>query len=240
MKIYETPDELVKEMMQTYPSLFPSRIECWSHMFSCIGTGLDWDLESGCLCYELRDASRKPEDGPFLEEIEEGDDELYIFSKEHENLQRQHIWDNIDLVVGDYHYSTKRYTIFNIYPEAWDEPDAKYFSPGRMQTACIHRDKIKAVWRQEIATYCKWFIGQVHQFVYNPGRNKDEGPIKPEEVLAQLDECKSIRKMRELRNNYYLALMVLKGILTPDETAAEVLHAKRMQKMFDDILKGID
>lgn len=41
-------DRHIKQMMLQYPSLFPSRIKCLSHLFLTNGNGYRWD-EQGCL-----------------------------------------------------------------------------------------------------------------------------------------------------------------------------------------------
>lgn len=220
-------DKCIKRMMMEYPSLFPSRRDCQLHLFSTIGGGYRWNLKTGelfCVCDDKKPNKHIELE---LEEIEEYDSDAIVFRKEHINICRKHIWDNIDIVVNDIHHSTQERDVFSIYSLSWDEPGEKFSFPGIMQLACIHKDKIKKEWKQEIVNFCKWIISEVRSFIYCPSQKEI---LTNEEILEMLKPCRHIRKMNELRSAFYTAVKVLDNIYTEEE---KIQNKKREQKLVE-------
>jgi len=235
IKDWNEIDDMVKDMMQEYPLLFPSRVECWIHLFGCIGTGYSWDLEAGKLVYWQE---RKEMTEARLEEVKEEDNDLIVFQKQRTNLLRQHVWDNIEVAALDYHHCNTERNITSVHTLHWSEPNKQYFMPGIMQQACINKEKIAKVWRYEISYFCKWIKSQVHQFVYSPNPDRD-APMEADEIIALLEPCRKIRKMSEMLSAFKTAVKVLDNIFLPEEIKQHEENHKRMMEWTDQMIKDM-
>jgi hypothetical protein len=238
-------DDVIKEMMQTFPRLFPSRIECWIHIFGGCGTGYEWDLEKGIMYYPIEykkdfgDKARYAEKGPYLEEFKKDDDELLVFSKQRTNMLIQHTSDNINLAVQDYHRCTLERHITSLHINGWSDPKGNFFSPGPMQQACIHRDKISKHWRYEVSYFCDWIIGEVRRFCFCPSRVVDnKSRITDEEIIEMLEKS-GIRKLYEMKTAFKTALKVKEDIFTDEEKEKHRKNHEEMMKWTEKMVKKI-
>ncbi len=246
MKDWTQIDDIIMRMMQTFPRLFPSRVECWIYLFTSYGGGYEWDLETGLLYYPehyrrcVKDYP-KVEDGPHFEQKFKGDeveDELRVFQRTRTNMLIQYTWDNIRVAVQDYHHCTCERHITDIHDMNWSNKNGKYgYRPALMQQACDNKDKIDRMWRYEISYFCDWVRSEVIRFCYSPSRDEKKGVMSDKEVIEMLDKCSHIRKMYEMKQAFITATKVLKNIFTEGEKAQHKKREKEMKKMITEILK---
>lgn len=227
-------DLIIKRKMMEYPRSYQSRVECWISLFTGYGTGWEWNLKTGEYEYEL--PQKDLPTTPRLEEIKEDDDELIKFNKQRINMNIQFIWDNIDLVVKDFHHSTIERDIHSIHSMNWYDPNTKFFSPGPMQEACIHKDKISKEWRYEISYFCNWVIGEVRRYTYSPPR-EDKEILTNEKILETLSKAK-FRRALEIRSAFETAVNTLENIFTDEEKEQHKKNHEEIMKMADEAVKN--
>lgn len=237
-------DDIIMNMMQTFPRLFPSKVECWIYLFTSYGGGYEWDLETGLLYYpqHYRECFKdypKVEDGPHFEQKfkhDEVEDKFRIFQRTRTNMLIQYTWDNIKTAVQDYHHSTCERHITDIHCMNWSDKNGKYgYSPALMQQACDNIDKINRKWRYEISYFCKWVTGEIRRWCYCPS-SQDE-PIKTDkQIIKILDKCSHIRKMSEMRTAFITATKVLDGIFTDEEKEQHKQNEIDMIKLVKEVI----
>ena len=231
-------DDTIFKMIRDFPLIFPSRVECWCHLFCTMGTGYEWNLETGNL--EYPDSMKKHREkyehtkGPNLKEIKEDDDELSIFEKKRTNLLRQYDWDNLKTLVKDYYHSTKKQHITQIVNcmFSWSEKTDTYFSPSVMQIACINKEKIAKEWRFEIASFCEFLTGEIRKFTYNPGKDK----LSTDNEIIEMLSDTGIRIISDMKTTYICALKVLENIYTEEEKENILKNKAEIKKMIKKLL----
>lgn len=237
-KTWTKIDEHIKRMMLNYPGIFPSRVECWKHLFVGNGTGYEWNKKGERVYSSQYDEIKVV---PIkLQEIKPNlDDSLfpeYRFGVERENLLRKHTEANIQTVVQEgVSFTTSRITLFDLFGMYWikdtDSKEQSYLI-GPMQEAVINRDKITKEWRHEISYFCEWILSQAHHLRYDPGKEKQISYLQ----LANTLKKSKIRRFYEAGHAIEVAVKVLKGIFTLEEIKE---RKKRRKELLDFANKAV-
>lgn len=140
----------VKKMMLSYPSIFPSRLECLHHLFCVNGTGYYW--KDGILVNDLDD-DVMPEHIKSYEKKDESDKyfgEYYKVKNEFETTKRELTEKHIDYLCSDIHHTGVNMKFISVYPMSWN-----YCAMGY---AADNPYDIDVHWRRGIKEFCHWFF----------------------------------------------------------------------------------
>ena len=196
MNVHDT----VKKMMLTYPSLYKSRMACFSHMFATTGGGYDWVNGEMVALYD---------DTPMPTEIDR--ERGYLppdkLSTKYELMVRDFIEKNIDEVVED---SPIKYNVHNVYPMS------KNYC--KMYEAALNPENINRDWRLAIEQFCHWILAETNgayqitddsliKYIpegkirdnYDIAKEVKDMIILPEEKEARKEIMRKVREMQEKR-----------------------------------------